>query len=129
MAFDNESIGKQNNILLQKEEGITLPASATTEYSSALDLEMDPDKQDRFITIAVNPSAVTGTNLDIALYGDFEEGGTKVQLKDAIVADVTDSGLVAGQVDLNEYPARKYYVGWTADVNESANTIDVYAIG
>lgn len=129
MAFDNESIGKENNVLLQKEEGVALPGSATTEYSSALDLEMDPEKQDRFVTIGVQASAVSGTNLDIGLYGDFEEGGSKVLLKDAIVADVTDGTFAAGQVDLNEYPARKYYVGWTADGDESSNTIDVYAIG
>ena len=110
-------------------ETYTLPSSATTEYSTVL-TEVRPrrDGTEQNVTFVFNASAVSGTNLDIALYGADKSGGTKFLLKDAVVADITATGANAGVVDINAYPASVYYLAWTADANESANTItvDVY---
>jgi len=119
----------------QLRETYTLPASATTEYSTVI-RELRPlinknnGTNNRYITVAFNASAVTGTNLDIALYGADDLAGTnKFLLKDAIVADITATGWTAGQIDLNAYPANYYFIAWTSDINESANTIDVRVVG
>jgi hypothetical protein len=111
---------------LVAEETYTLPASATVGYSSEIDFaEPNLAVNNRFIAVTVNASAVSGTNLDIALYGAASSGGTKFLLKDTIVADITATGTLAAPIDLNAYPAPFYYIGWTADANESANTIAV----
>lgn len=113
-----------NDMAFYKEADITLPSSATTEYSSAIDF-VGPDhgSEKRWVTFRATPSAVSGTNLDIALYGAESEDGTKTLLKDAIIADLTDNSAVAGVVDLNAYPAPYYFIGHTSDADESANTI------
>lgn len=119
----------ENGLLVAKEETITLPSSATTEYSSEINfVRPDNSKANKYVEFGFNASAVTGTNIDIALYGAMSSGGTKFLLKDTIVADITATGLVFGQVDLNAYPAPYYYLAWTTDVDESANTISVYVI-
>lgn len=124
MSFD---LNSTNFTVTSAAETYTLPGSATTEYSTALPKECgpDPQKEKRFITVGLNASAVTGTNLDIGLYGILKPNGEKVLLKDAIVADITATGLVAGQIDLNAYPAYEYYIGWTSDGDESENTIEM----
>jgi hypothetical protein len=78
-------------------------------------------------TIVCHPSAVSGTNLDIKLYGsDTAAGTTKYLLLDAVVADLTaDDTAIAGVVDLNAYPAPYYFISWTADGDESANTMQI----
>lgn len=125
MAFTKNT----RNGLLVAEETYTLPGSATTGYSTEIDFAVPVLRiQNRKIAVTLNASAVTGTNLDIALYGAASPGGTKFLLADAIVADITATGTVAAVIDLNAYPAPYYYIGWTTDGNESANTIDVKVI-
>lgn len=115
----------ENDMVVAKEMNVTLP-NATTGYSSEIDfLKVDPDKTNQYVTLIITASAVSGTNLDIILYGADSPGGTKYQLKDAIVADITDTTPAVAIVDLNAYPAPYYYIGWTADSDESSNTIDV----
>lgn len=123
MAFRKSS---ENGFLVASETS-TLPSSATTEYSSVIDFIKWRYKgnQSEYATFVINASAVTGTNLDIALYGANESGGTKYLLKDALVADITATGANAGVIDVKAYPAPYYYVAWTSDVDESANTIQV----
>ena len=119
----------RNGTVVGSETSITLPASATIGYSSEITfVKPDLSKANKYVEFGFNPSAVSGTNLDIALYGAMTSGGTKFLLKDAVVADITATGLVFGQIDINAYPAPYYYLAWTADVDESANTIDVYVI-
>lgn len=119
--------------ILKLSETKTLPASATVGYSSVIDPEIhvgpDFSKNNRYVTFTFNASAVSGTNLDIALYACDSDGSNAVSLKDAVVADITATGEVAGVVDLNAYPAQYYVLGWTADANESANTITVKVYG
>ena len=119
------------NDMLVLSESYTLPSSATTEYSSVIKkVKPNLDNANRYVEIGFNASAVTGTNLDIALYGsDTEAGTSKYLLKDAIVADITATGWSFGQVDLNAYPAPYYFLAWTSDADESANTIATKVFG
>ena len=112
-------------------ETYTLPASAVAGYSSVIDwVNVDRSNDHNWVSLKFHPTAITGTNLDIALYGsDTLAGTTKYLLKDAIVADLTaDDTVVCGNIDFNLYPSPYYFLAWTADVNESANTIAVSVI-
>ena len=126
MAWTRSTI----NYLPVYSETYTLPASATTEYSSVISrFRPTADNTNRYVQFQFKASAVTGTNLDIALYGSDTSAGTvKYLLKDAVVADITDATTVAGLLDINAYPAPYYFLAWTADVNESANTLTVKVI-
>lgn len=124
MAWTNTS---RKNVLI-KRETYTLPGSATTGYSSVIpDLLPNLANETRSITVVCTASAISGTNIDVSLYGSADEAGTvKYQLLDAVVADVTNSAKIkVGTVDLNDYPAPYYFIGWLADTNESANTVTV----
>lgn len=112
--------------MLLVKETYTAPASATIGYSSVIDfLHPDPKVTNKNVLLTVAASAVTGTNFDVDLYGSDEIGGTKYLLLGAVVADLTTSAAGVKILDLNAYPAPYYYVGWTADVDEKANTITV----
>ena len=112
------------------QESYTLPASATIGYSTEIDFfSFDPKLANKNVTIVLNASAVSGTNLDISLHGAWEKGGSKVTLvSDALVADITATGNNVDILDLNAYPMPYYYIGWTADADESANTITLTCI-
>lgn len=128
MAWTKTSVSKDK--VLKLSESYTLPASATVGYSSVIeDFFPDYNKTNKYITASFKASAISGTNLDIALYGCDADGSNPVLLKDAVVADITTTALIAGTVDLNAYPYEAYKLGWTADANESANTIAVSVYG
>lgn len=130
MSWTPQSAGRGNVGFIT--ETYTLPSSATREYSSVIEefYPNIPQRANRYIMVGLNPSAVSGTNLDIALYGSTDrDGTTKVLLVDAIVADITATGWVFGQVDLNAYPFPYYFIAWTPDADESANTIQVLIAG
>ncbi len=121
-----------NKLVVGKEESITLPSSAGVDYSSEITfLRPDPSKLNKYVTFVATVSTVSGTTIDIALYGAWTSGGTKFTLLDAPIADFTTSSSSvtnAGVVDLNAYPAPYYYLGHTVDADEDANTISYYAI-
>lgn len=128
MAFVNRT----KNDLGYITETKTLPASATTEYSSvisAIKVRSKTESNGQYVSFAFKASAVSGTNLDIALYGALTKTGTKFLLKDAVVADITDATKAVGTLDMQAYPAPYYFLAWTADANESANTITVEVFG
>ncbi len=130
MSWTKQSGGKGN--VSFHNETHTLPASAIREYSSVIEdfYPNIPQRANRYIMVGLNPSAVSGGNLDIALYGSTDrDGTTKVLLVDAIVPDMAATGWVFGQVDLNAYPYPFYWIAWLADANESANTIQVQIAG
>jgi hypothetical protein len=129
MSWTKPSIvGNKRNIAVATET-YTLPASATTEYSSAIDfVGPNLDNNNRWVAFGFNASAVSGTNLDIGLYVAATEAGTKTLVKDAVVADITATGKATGLVDLNAYPGAFYFLGWTSDTDESANTIAVEVV-
>tara|TARA_Y100000310_G_scaffold200017_1_gene200029 strand:- start:174 stop:617 length:444 start_codon:yes stop_codon:yes gene_type:complete len=112
------------------QETSTLPASATIGYSSEIDFfSFDSSLANKKVAVILNASAVSGTNLDISLYGAWEAGGSKVTLvADTLVADITATGNNVDILDLNAYPMPYYYIGWTADADESANTITLTCI-
>lgn len=124
MAFTSKSTNK--GTVVTHSETYTLPSTGTG-YSTALEIPLSKNLN-RYVTFTFNPSAVSGTNLDIALYGADTLTGTKYVLKDAVVADITATGLVAGVVDLNAFPAPFHFLGWLVDADESANTIDFSAV-
>lgn len=112
------------------QETYTLPASATIGYSTEIDFfSFNSELANKNVTVVLNASAVSGTNLDISLHGTWEKGGSKVALvSDALVADITATGNNVDILDLNSYPMPYYYVAWTADADESANTITLTCI-
>lgn len=113
------------------DENVALPAAAGSGYSDVIkDLRPDLSKEARTIGFQFQASAVTGTNIDVALCGSLKaDGSTPFLLKDALVADITDDTLVSGVVDLNEYPAPYYLIRYTVDVDESLNTITAKIFG
>ena len=112
------------------QEAYTLPSSATLEYSSEIDFfSFDSSLANKKVAVILNASAVSGSNLDISLYGTWEAGGSKVTLvSDTLVTDIAATGNNVDILDLNAYPMPYYYIGWTADADESANTITLTCI-
>jgi hypothetical protein len=110
---------------------VALPSSATIGYSSVIDFlpALNREAAHEYATILCHTSAITGTNVDIALYGSSDSAGTdKYLLVDAPVADLAKSGSVydqAGVIDLKAYTAPYYFIGWTSDADEHLNTITV----
>ena len=110
-----------NDLLIT--ETRALPASATTEYGTAFEVKSGPNNA-RYIHGWFKATAVTGTNLDIGLYGADTLTGTKRLLKDAVVADITDATLVAFVLDLKANGMAPFlFWGWISDADESANDI------
>jgi len=116
------------NKLLLMSESYTLPSSATTGYSTVIK-EVGPDssKETQNVTFTFLTSALSTGNLDMQLWGsDTEAGTTKFLLKDTIVTDIVNGdGTSACVIDLNDYPAPYYFIGWLAAGDEDANTITV----
>jgi hypothetical protein len=118
-----------NRMAVATEAAAALPASATTEYSSVITFLpiLRRANEHEYATISATVSTVTGTNVDIGLYGSVTAAGTvKFLLLDAPIADFTTGASAVtkcGTIDLKAYPAPYYFIGWTADANESANTI------
>jgi len=100
-----------------------LPASAVREYGAAFEVKSGPNNA-RYIHGWLQASTVTGTNLDIGLYGADTLTGTKRELKDALVADITDNTLAKFVIDLKPNGMAPFlFLAWLADGDESANTI------
>lgn len=105
----------------------TLPTTGVG-YSDYFEVKAGPNAT-RYIGGSLVASAVTGTNLDIALYGADTPTGTKRLLKDAIVADITDTTLAVINHELKANGwAPYFFLGWTVDTDESANTIAVTVV-
>jgi hypothetical protein len=120
----------RNNVHYREELSISLPNATGTGYSSVIDfLDYVVNGHNRgYIEFVATVSTVSGTNIDIALYGSYTETGTKYLLADAIVADFTTGGAAtkAGSVALYQYPFPYYFIAHTVDANESANNISYY---
>ena len=100
---------------------VTNSDNATITYSPVLSFAKLKKTAKRNITIFVEATTLTGTNLDFSLYGsDTEDGTVKYLLLDAVVADLTTGVAGAGIVDLNAYPAPYYFIGIFPDADESA---------
>ena len=106
-------------------EVVTQASSATYAYSSVIDfLKPKGDGLPRYISIFGEASAVTGTNIDISLWGAHTSGGTKFLLLDAPITDLTNAAKTAGaSINIEAYPAPYYYIGMLADADEHLNTV------
>lgn len=122
MAFEKTTV---NKLLLSQDTAVAL-GNTTTTYTAEIDfLHPDNRKANVYVSFYFAASTVSGTNIDVALYGAFSSGGTKVLLKDAVVADITSTAAAVGVLDINQYPAPYYYLGFTTDADETLNTMDV----
>lgn len=106
-------------------ETVTQASSATYAYSSVIDfLKPKGDGKARYISIFGEASAVTGTNIDISLWGAYTSGGTKFLLLDAPIADLTNAAKTAGgSINIEAYPAPYYFIGMLADADEHLNKV------
>lgn len=106
-------------------EAVTQASSATYAYSSVIDFwKPKQDGKSRYVTIFGEASAVTGTNIDVSLWGAYTSGGTKFLLLDAPIVDLTNAAKTAGgSINLEAYPAPYYYIGMLADADEHLNTV------
>mgnify|MGYP001496358118 CR=1 FL=1 len=100
---------------------ITNSTTAANTFTPVIGFADYSNKAVRKITIFVEATTLTGTNLDFSLYGsDTEDGAVKYLLLDAPVADLTTGVAGVGIVDLNLYPAPFYFIGVLPDTDESA---------
>ena len=84
----------------------------------------------QLVTFTFDATAVTGDNLDIALYGSNDAAGTdKFLLLDAVVADITATGIVIAVVDMQLYPAPFYFISVTGNDAEVGNTLAITISG
>ena len=127
MAWTPIDTNETTNVGGYTSGAITLPSSATIGYTPVIEfLGIRKDTEKKYVTIVATASAVSGTNVDLSLYGSLTATGEKFLLLDlnSIVADITNSAKTkAGVLDINAYPAPYYYLAHTTDADESANTI------
>ena len=84
----------------------------------------------QLVTFTFDATAVTGDNLDIALYGSNDAAGTdKFLLLDAVVADITATGIAIAVVDMQLYPAPFYFISVTGNDAEVGNTLAITISG
>ena len=117
-----------NNGYTSYTETLTLPASATSGYSSEIDfLEADPDNATKKVIVVANASAVSGTNLDMSIVGHWTTGTAGASMVDlgvdAYIADITATGNNIDVLDVNTIPMPYHRFRHIADADESANTI------
>lgn len=111
-------------------EQMTLPATGTGLSGAIKFFKPNLSNNNRYIAVWMKASAVSGTNLDIAWMGGFDEAGTTaVLITDAIVADITDTTAAAAVIDLNANPYPFYFIRVTVDADESANVLEIRAYG
>ena len=113
------------NDMIYFTETYTLPSSGTG-YSSEIDfIKMGIYGGLRFVRFALETSATPDASIDIKLYGAYTSGGTKIELLDPLVSDITATGEVASStaLDMWNYPMPYFYVGWKVGADESAKTI------
>lgn len=117
---------KTRNGMGTKQEVVTLPASSYG-YSSAIDfLKVNGKGNARYATLFAEASAVSGTNVDISLWGAYTSGGTKFLLTDApgSIVDLTNAAKAQGaSFNVEAYPAPYYFIGMLVDASEVANTV------
>ena len=122
MAWDKPTV----NGHLVAQEVLSNMLNNGTSYSSEIDFgKYDHRQLTKFLGYHFVASAVTGTNLDIALMGAHSSGGTKILLLDAVVADITDNTPVIAFKDINLYPMPYYYIRIITDGDETSNTLTI----
>jgi len=114
---------KTRNDLGGQQEVLT-GATTGTAYSSVIDfLKPRCDGTTQYVTLSVVASAISGTDIDIMLYGSVDSAGTSKYL----LLDCLDMTIVTGAkvIDINAYPAPYYFISQTVQASEAANTLTV----
>lgn len=124
MAWDKNTV---NDMLVATE---TIDGKSTAKaYTAEIDFfKMGPYGGVRWLRVAATPDTITGSNYDVTLEGAYESGGTKVVLKDEIIADMTvDGAEVATTVawDLWSTPMPFLYLAFLSDTDETSNEIAI----
>ncbi len=123
MGFTLTSVD-QGYQAFMRETAHALP-NATTNYTEELTiLQPDITREKKYANfVVVYPSSLAG-NLTTNLYASWDGGTTKV-LMAAIKSASSTAGTYTAQIDLNQYPAPKYYIGFVAVGNESSRTAEI----
>jgi len=118
-----------NNVPCQKEV-ITLPAEAGSAYSSVIDF-VGPNelKDNRYVNITFQASAVSGTNVDLALFGSETTDSADAVDTGFSIAALTDATVLLKNINLNQYGFPYYFIKYTADADESSNTLTIKVFG
>ncbi len=121
-------VNKTSNDLGRLQQTFDLAiAGAAQGFSAVIDgikVKSKDKSNGQYINFSFTPSAITGTNLDIALYGADSIAGTKSLLLDVLVADLTADGVrVSGIIDIQAYPSPFYFISVTGDNAETGNTL------
>lgn len=123
MSFDLTSI-QQGDQSFMRDSAHALPNATTNYTAECVNLQPDKRMEKRYANFVVVYPASLGGNVTTSLYGSWDGGTTKVLLA-AIKAASSTAGTYTAQIDLNQYPAPKYYVGFLAAANESSRTADI----
>jgi hypothetical protein len=84
----------------------------------------DGGSNGQYVSFSFTPSAVTGTNLDIALYGaDTIDGDKSLLLADIVAVLENDGVRITGIIDVQQYPSAFYFISVTGDNAETGNTM------
>jgi hypothetical protein len=134
MAWTKQVVNNNGDLLLTEDVSGGSADAKITFTSELNDFLKGLDASGhRYISVFCVADQVTGTNFDVALYGDAsssattESKATAYSLVDAIVADITDTVGKGGVVDVALYPARYRHIGFLCDTGDvSADTITVY---
>jgi hypothetical protein len=121
-AWTNKATGSFGDIV--KTAIVTHSNTATSSYTPTFQVPVGKDSSRR-ITIAVEPTVISGTNIDVALCGcdspsDTPDTGSFFVLLDAPVVDLTNGVGQVGVVDLGDYPSPYYFLSFLTDTDESA---------
>lgn len=117
-------IETKNGIPQHKMVGQSLPSTVKTEYSSEIDfIKPNMDEANQWVAFIGYVSALSGTDIDVNLYGACTSGGDKYILKTNIIPQITDTSVFIGIFDMNLYPSPYYYLSHTNQASESGNTI------
>lgn len=105
-----------------------LAGSATTTYTAVMDfLEYNARSGGvQGVTVTGEATAVSGTDVNIHLFGSFNNNtANAIKLIDSVVT-VTNGVKASGTFDLRSYPVPYLWLGVQTDTDESGNDITIY---
>lgn len=123
-------LNKTGNGVGYKQETFDLSVAGNGQgFGSVINfIKLKFNQATQYVTFAFDITTITGTNVDVAIYGAFKAGGTKFLLTDAIVADLKSSDL-ACTLNMLAIPAPVYYLSFIGDNAETGNSIVVRVYG
>ena len=104
-------------------ETVTLGTTGSV-YTSKIDFLNLGIHANKYVTLSGYCATVSGTNVDVALYGSMNDS-TYIQALDAPIADITTGTTKGATVDFKAYPYPYYKLGFLVDTDESANNVVV----